>query len=88
MWVVIVIGMGLVAVSVALALTLVRRNRGIRSSSGARQMTGDEWATMGFVYIGAGIALAISLGPQMIFMVAIGTVFLAMGMRLKREEPK
>ncbi len=49
-------------------------------------MTGDQWLTLGIVFTGAGTALTASVGPAMLGMVALGLIYMAMGVSTKRKE--
>jgi hypothetical protein len=85
-WVLVGIALGLlVTIGLGVLVFVRRRNMGATAPD---DMTGDQWLTLGFVFMGAGIALVAAIGVQMVFMVAIGVVYLAIGLRMKRQEPK
>ena len=77
-WAAISLVVGLIAVATML---LARRD------DPPAEMSADQWITMGIVFTGAGVVMAIAMGPWMIPMIAIGIVYLAMGARKKRGEP-
>ena len=52
----------------------------------SNNMTGDQWLTLGIVFTGAGTALTASVGPAMLGMVALGLIYMAMGVSTKRKE--
>jgi hypothetical protein len=85
-WVLVGITMGLL-VTVGLAVLVVVRRRKMGATA-ADEMTGDQWLTMGVVFMGAGVALMAAIGPHMAFMLAIGVVYMAIGLRVKSQEPK
>ena len=85
-WILIGIGLGLLAtIGLGVLVTVRRRKTG---ATAAQEMSGDQWLTLGFVFAGAGIALMISIGPHMAFMLAIGVIYMAIGLRIKRQETK
>jgi hypothetical protein len=85
-WVLVGIALGLLA-TVGVAVLVVVRRRKMGATAG-EEMTGDQWLTMGVVFMGAGVALMASIGPHMAFMLAIGVVYMAIGLRVKSQEPK
>jgi hypothetical protein len=84
MWIVVGLLVGLVAVGVLLVAALIARRRGEPTRLGT-QMSGDQWLTLGVVFAGAGAALMATLGIWMVGMVAIGVVYMGIGISMKRS---
>jgi hypothetical protein len=85
-WVLVGIALGLL-ITIALGVLVMIRRRKMGATT-ADEMTADQWLTMGFVFTGTGIALVAAIGPPMLFMVAIGVIYMAIGARMKRQQPK
>jgi len=85
-WILVGIGVGLLATIGLGVLVMVRRRK--TGATAAQEMSGDQWLSMGVVFTGAGIALMLTIGPLMAFMVAIGVIYMAIGLRSKRQETK
>ncbi len=81
-WIVIGLAIGLVAVGVAVAVALVAGRRG----TDRPEMSGDQLFTLGVVFTGTGLALALTINLGMLGMMALGIVYMAMGARMKRAE--
>jgi len=82
-WIVIAIG---AAAGIILAIALLIRRRQNEGQSAPVTMTGDQWFTIGVVFLGAGIALSISTSPGLLGMVALGIIYMVIGVAKKREE--
>lgn len=85
-WVLIGITLGLLVTIGLGVLVVVRRRRW--GATAEQEMTADQWFTLGIVFTGTGVALMAAIGPQMAFMLAIGIIYMAIGLRMKRQEPK
>lgn len=85
-WVLVAIALGLLATIGLGVLVVVRRRK--MGATVPDEMTGDQWVTLGVVFMGAGVALVATIGLQMLFMVAIGAIYLAIGARMKSRESK
>ncbi len=85
-WVLVGIAVGLLATIGLGVLVVVRRRQ--TGATAAEEMSGDQWLAMGFVFTGAGIALMLTIGPFMAFMVAVGVIYMGVGLRIKRQETK
>lgn len=82
-WVVVALAIGLVAVAVGvIAMVVVGR----RTPGSTPEMTGDQFLTLGIVFIGAGVALMVAIGPGMIGIMVLGIIYMGMGARMKRQE--
>lgn len=82
-WVVVALVIGLVAVAVGLTAVFVARRR---APGSAPEMTGDQLFTLGIIFTGTGVALATTIGPEMIGIMALGIVYMVMGAWMKRQE--
>lgn len=85
-WILVGIGVALLATIGLGVLVMVRRRK--TGATAAQEMSGDQWLSMGFVFTGAGIALMLTIGAHMAFMVAVGVIYMAIGLRIKRQESK
>lgn len=81
MWVTIGIVVGLVTAGILTAL-LVRRRRAHPDQ--VLDMSADELLTLGVVFAGAGVALFATIGVAGIGLLAVGLVFMGMGIQRKR----
>lgn len=84
MWILIGVMIGLVAGGVLLVAMVVARNRS-GSPSAAAALTADQWLTLGIVFSGVGAALMATIGVWMVGMVAIGVIYLGIGISMKRS---
>ena len=82
-WILIAIG---AAAGIILSISLLIKRRRSDGQSAPVDMTGDQWLALGVVFLGAGVALWISTGPAMLGMVALGIIYIGMGVTKKREE--
>jgi len=88
MWVVLGLVVGLLAV-VGLLVFVALSRRGLAEGSPIESdMTAEQWTTLGIVFTGAGTAMTVTLGPFMVWMIALGVIYMAMGVRMKRNQPK
>ena len=87
MWVLISLVVGLVAVVVAAIAVLVARRRSAAGHE-ASEMTRDQWITLGVIFTGTGVVMTATLGPYMVWMIALGVIYMALGARMKRTPPK
>ena len=67
--VVIAMGLVLLAVGVLVTVLLLAWRSG---DVGAGTMSPDDLVTLGIVFVGAGVALSVTVGPFMIWMVGLG----------------
>ncbi len=81
MWVTIGLVVGLVTAATLTAL-LVRRRRAHPDQ--VLDMSADELLTLGVVFAGAGVALFATIGVAGIGLLAVGLVFMGMGIQRKR----
>lgn len=88
MWVAIALIVGLVAIGGVVLAVLIGRRREAEGGNVGTEMTGDQWMSLGVIFTGAGVALTITLGPFMIWMIGIGVIYLGMGARMKRDHPQ
>ena len=51
-------------------------------------MTADTWISLGIIFAGTGAALMATIGPFMAWMVVVGIIYLGIGARMKRGEPR
>jgi hypothetical protein len=84
MWTLVGIVAGLVTVGVLLVVVVIARRRDDTSQLGA-EMTADQWFTLGVILAGAGAALTATIGVWMIWMVAMGVIYMGVGIRMKRN---
>lgn len=85
-WVLVGVGLGLLlTIGLVVFAMLRRRNLG---ATAPEEMSADRWFALGVVFTGAGVALMASIGPQMAFMLAIGLIYMVIGARMKRRQPK
>jgi len=84
MWTLIGIVIGLVTVGVLLVAVVIARRRGDTTQLGA-EVTADQWFTLGVIFAGAGAALTATIGVGMVWMVAMGVIYMGMGIRMKRN---
>ena len=82
MWIVIGLGLIFLALGTVIAIQLSARRSG---DTGGPEMSGDDMFTLGIIFTGAGAALSATIGPFMLFMVALGLVYMTLGMRRKRQ---
>jgi hypothetical protein len=88
MWVAIGLAVGLVAAGIlVVVLAVVGRRRG-PASEPRSEVTADTWISLGVIFAGTGAALMATLGPFMVWMVVLGIIYLGMGARMKRGEPR
>jgi len=80
--VLIALGVGLLAVVISIGVMFMIRRRSAGEPFGS-ELTADQWIALGVVFTGAGVALVISLGPGAIALLAVGAIYLAMGVRMK-----
>jgi hypothetical protein len=85
-WVVAGLSIALIAAGVAVVVVIRRRLSGDSPSTPAA--SADQWFALGVIFTGAGVALTATLGPFMIWMIALGVVYLGMGARMRRDGPK
>jgi NADH:ubiquinone oxidoreductase subunit 2 (subunit N) len=86
-WIV-VLSIALVAVGVMIAIVLITRRRQPDTTSAAAEPSADQWFALGIIFTGAGVALTVALGPFMIWMMALGIIYMGMGARMKRDRPQ
>ncbi len=87
-WILISAGLvGGVAMTVALIVVSRRRagQRATAESAGTGEMSPEQWISLGTVFAGAGVALTLTIGSSMLGMVALGFVYLIIGIRKKRN---
>lgn len=53
-------------------------------STGTGEMSPEQWLSLGTVFAGAGVALTLTIGTPMLGMVALGLVYLTIGIRKQR----
>jgi hypothetical protein len=82
-WIAIAMGLVLLAVGVLVTVLLLARRSG---DVGAGTMSPDDLVTLGIVFVGAGVALSVTIGPFMIWMVGLGLAYMAMGRSRKHHE--
>ena len=82
MWV--LLGVGIVFVFVVFVAVFLTRDGS--AAEPAADMSGDDLFSLGVVFTGAGVAMAITLGPFMIWMVALGVTYMALGTARKRHQ--
>ncbi len=85
-WVVVGLVIGLVAVGVGIAAVLVVRRRD--PDLAESRMTGDQLFMLGVIFTGTGVALAVSIGPHMLGILALGIIYMGMGATMKRRDAK
>ena len=66
-------------------IVAVGASRG-RGASPPAEMTSQQWIALGTVFLVVGIATMPTLGLGMIGMTVGGVIFLAMGLRARRDE--
>jgi len=82
MWV--LFSIGVVFVAVVIGAVLVTRDRS--ASQPRSEISGDDLFSLGVVFIGAGVAMSVTLGPFMIWMFALGIIYIVMGTQKKRHQ--
>lgn len=82
MWV--MFSLGVVFVAIVIVAVLATRERS--TARPTSDVSGDDLFALGVVFTGAGVAMAVTLGPIMIWMVALGVIYMAMGTRRKRHQ--
>lgn len=85
MWVIIGIIVGLLAI-LGLFVTMVAVQRRTPDDSVGTDVTAEQWFGLGVTFIGAGVALLLTLGPAMIGMIGVGAVFVVLGARIRRDQ--
>ncbi len=87
-WILISVG-AVVGVTMIVALVVASRRRAGQHASGESTPTGEmspeQWISLGTVFAGAGVALTLTIGPAMLGMVALGLVYLIIGIKKQRE---
>jgi hypothetical protein len=87
-WILISVGL-VVGVAMTAALVVASRQRaGQRASAesaGTGEMSPEQWISLGTVFAGAGVALTLTIGSAMLGMVALGLVYLIIGIMKKRN---
>lgn len=81
MWILFSIGVGFVAIVIVAVLATRERNTQPRS-----EISGDDLFSLGVVFVGAGVAMSVTLGPIMIWMIALGVIYMGMGTQKKRHQ--
>lgn len=82
MWVLFSLGVGFVVIVIVAVLATRERSAAPAPTS---EVSGDDLFALGVVFSGAGVAMAVTLGPFMVWMVALGVVYMAMGTAKKRH---
>lgn len=82
MWILFSIGVGFVTVVIAAVLV----TRDFSAPQPRSEISGDDLFSLGVVFAGAGVAMAVTLGPIMIWMIALGIIYMAMGTRRRRHQ--
>ncbi|MGI9643525.1 MAG: hypothetical protein ACR2N9_12195 [Acidimicrobiia bacterium] len=80
MWILFSIGVGFVAI--VIVAVLATRDRKARPNS---DISGDDLFALGVVFVGAGVAMSVTLGPIMVWMIALGVIYMGMGTQKKRH---
>lgn len=83
-------GVALVLVATGVAFSLRREQQ--RPTEGseerARADEPDPFFILGIVFFGAGIALFVTIGPAMLFMPALGIIYMALGIARTRKRSR
>lgn len=80
MWILFSIGVGFVAI--VIVAVLATRDRKARPRP---EISGDDLFALGVVFVGAGVAMSVTLGPIMVWMIALGVIYMGMGTQKKRH---
>lgn len=86
-WIV-VLSIALVAIGVTIAMVLITRRPQAGTTSATAEPSADQWFALGIIFTGAGVALTVALGPIMIWMVALGIIYMGMAARVRRDRPQ
>jgi len=82
MWV--LFSIGVVFVVVVIGAVVMTRDRSAPQTRS--ELSGDDLFSLGVVFAGAGVAMSLTLGPFMIWMFALGIIYMAMGTRRRRRQ--
>jgi hypothetical protein len=85
LWLAVAIGVVILALLVVIVRAAVLRGR--RASDDQPRYDVDPLFSTGIVFVGAGVALAVTLGPVMYAVMAAGLILMAIGANRTRHRP-
>lgn len=73
---------GAALLTLIVALTMRRS----RDPNPRPELTSEQWTAIGFVFVGAGVAITSTQGASGIGMIAVGVLYLVMGYRARHSD--